>query len=187
MITHLLPLERLSLFFHKSLPAYSSIDHRWGWMELPRILWEKSYIYIYFYTYQTTISKIQQNRSSGQHSIDFMSIYSSSTALNAPSIIQQAEGHWCPRRDTISSCTRELAGTSIAGDQGSHPPRIRIVSKAWPEAKKIQQLEGKANHEDQVFGKIHSKSCPMSMTYVFLALVNHLLPQEWPVHHPDVN
>lgn len=92
-------------------------------MELPRILWDKSYIYIFFYTHQTTISKIQQNRSSGQHSIDFVSTYSSSTALNALSIIQQAEGHQCPRRDTISSPTPELGGASIAGDQGSHLPK----------------------------------------------------------------
>jgi len=93
-------------------------------MELPRILWEKSYIYIYiFIPTKQLFLKSNKNRSSGQRSIDFMPIYSSSTALNAPSIIQQAEGHWCPRRDTISSCTWELAGTSIARDQGSHSPK----------------------------------------------------------------
>jgi len=94
-------------------------------MELPKILWDKSYIYIYiyFYTHQTTISKIQQNRSSGQHFIDFMSTYSSSTVLNALSIIQQAEGHQCPKRNTISFPTLELRGASIAGEQSSHSPK----------------------------------------------------------------
>lgn len=187
MITHLLPLERLSLFFHKSLLAYSSIDHLWGWMELPRILWDKSYIYIFFYSHQTTISKIQQNRSSGQRSIDFVSTYSSSTALNALSIIQQAEGHWCPRRGTISSPTSELGGALIAREQGSHSPKMQgCLVKHTHELRKNSQPYP-AMDKDQVFKKMHSKSGLVSISNVFPELVNHLLPQAWLVHHPDVN
>lgn len=127
-------------------------------MELPRILWDKSYIYIYFYTHETTISKIQQNRSSGQHSIDFVSTYSSSVVLNALSIIQQAEGHQCPKRDTISSPTQELGGASIAKEQGSHfPKKQRCLIKHVHWLKK-NSYPSPTTDEDQVFEKIHSKS-----------------------------
>lgn len=145
-------------------------------MELPRILWDKSYIYIFFYTHQTTISKIQQNRSSGQRSIDFVSTYSSSTVLNALSIIQQHEGHQCPRRDTISS-TSELGGALIAREQGRHSPKKQgCLIKHVHQLKKNSQPYPTTD-EDQVFEKIHSKSGLVSVSNVFPELVNRLLPQ----------